>query len=188
MFLSKKYKSKNISIFRNVFYKATIIKASNLALIFLSIFLMGCNVGKNNWIDNMIEEMNTPSNEVKEKNIRINEISKKYLLNINSKEEIFKKMVEMKEYGFEIHEYRKAGSRIWPDGSFKDYMNINRIDRIFYKNVVEKIPDKSSEFLITKTYRLPNFFIEQKLSFSFILPDEKDETQEFKAYLQNDFI
>lgn len=140
-----------------------IFRTSKLSRMFLSsvwmmlilFLIIGCKVEEKNWIEKMISDSALALDEADEaglgqggRDAAMVKVAHKYFPIGMRKEDVFALLREMKRNGFDITEYRHEGSRIWPSGHFRPY-----IDEATRLNLQNKYPPGFFEVIAVRTWR-----------------------------------
>lgn len=167
----------------------------------LFLFLVvGCKVDDKIWIDKMLSEMESAWIEADKagggqegRDTAVTVVAKKYFRSGMSKEETFKLLRELRDYGFKINESRYEGTRDWPDGEFKSPWSPStnpHADEATIRNVQayhSKLKGLSL-FSVGKMYGRERVIIEKNASISFKIVDGMGVIDDVVAVIWTDSI
>jgi hypothetical protein len=157
----------------------------------LILFLtVGCKVDDKTWIDKMLSEMESAWIEADKaklgqggRDTAVTAVAQKYFVPGMAKEEAFKLLLKMNNYGFEIRESRHEGGRIWPSKSFITWGSTTRSDAATIKNLQLSYKKGASYFSAGKMYGRERVIIKKTATFSFKIVDDMGVIDSVEAAL-----
>lgn len=146
---------------------------SSLLMVLTVLSITGCKAGKENWIDNMITDVETAFMEADKaglwqegRDAAMAREAHKYFPVGMRKGDAFVLLQEMQNNGFDITEYRYEGSRVWSGGELRPYR-----DEATRRNLQRQYPLGISEVVAIRRWQ-SRIVVEEFFSIGITIPDD----------------